>query len=83
MVSLDARLDVARSRALVTMPLTDARRLVEHEAELLCERRLRRQPTSRTGRMHRCQGCNVFMGSRLGVCSHCGYRQDVGWTRGA
>lgn len=71
--------DVDGARALIGMPVVDARRLVEHEAELLCERRARRQPTGRPGRMHRCESCNRFMASRAGACGSCGFVQGRGW----
>lgn len=80
MVSTDPKLDVHRARRLIVMPEVEARKLVEQAAVDLAERRARRRARGVSGRTHRCQGCNAFMASYIGVCSACGYRQDVGWA---
>lgn len=79
MVTLDARLDLQGARELVSMPEEEAREIVEGEALSLAERRVARARRGTSGQMHKCQACCRFMRSRIGVCSSCGYRQDVGY----
>lgn len=79
-VNLDAKLDVRAARHLVSMPVEDAREIVEQSATDLHERRLRRQRRGRSGQVARCKGCNVFRSSTAGLCSRCGFDQDTGWA---
>jgi hypothetical protein len=76
----DPRLNVAAARALITMPVEEAREFVEGEAVSLAERRARRARKGVSGQTHKCQACCRFMRSRTGVCGSCGYRQDVGYA---
>lgn len=78
-MTLDPKLDIRGARALVTMPILEARAIVEGEALSLAERRLARARRGTSGQVHKCQACCRFMRSRTAVCGSCGYRQDVGY----
>lgn len=79
-VNLNPKLDLQQARGLVSMPVGEAREIVESEALCLAERRARRARKGISGPTHRCQACCKFMRSRTGVCGSCGYRQDVGYA---
>jgi hypothetical protein len=78
-VNLNPKLNLRDARGLVSMPVEEAREIVEGEALSLAERRARRARKGVSGQVHKCQACCRFMRSRTGVCGACGYRQDVGY----
>jgi len=77
-IGLDAKLDVAAARALVTLPVQEAEQAVENAAMDLAYRRAMRERRGRSGPQPRCSACCRFKSNEKVPCV-CGFAPGQGY----
>lgn len=77
---MNAKLDIEGARALVTMSVEDAQRIIDDEVVSLAERRVARQRKGIAGPTPRCGACNAFLRSTAHPCKACGYLDGRGFA---